>query len=308
MAREASDRGSRSIELEIEVAASAEAVWRALSDAEELKRWFPLDAGVEPGVGGTIWLSWGPGVEGGAPIRVWEPPARLGWAEQFPGAGPDDPPVELTVDFHIEARGGTTVVRLVHAGFGAGADWDDLYDGNAGGWSYFLRNLRYYLESRHAEPRRVVWNRTAYGATRADVWDRLLGPDGLGILPPGATPGAGERDGEARSGGAPIGVAPDTGVHSGPPRPGELREGDRFTLALMPGEGVGGTVWLFDPPYRFAGCLDLHGGAPIFVEMEGEHEGWNCGVWLSLYGDGRDYGDSLQRALDELAARVARAG
>jgi len=35
--------------------------------------------------------------------------------------------VKLAIDFHVEAQGGKTVVRLVQSGFGAGPDWDDLW-------------------------------------------------------------------------------------------------------------------------------------------------------------------------------------
>jgi hypothetical protein len=33
----------------------------------------------------------------------------------------------MAVDDHIEARGGATILRLVHSGFGKGADWDGEY-------------------------------------------------------------------------------------------------------------------------------------------------------------------------------------
>jgi uncharacterized protein YndB with AHSA1/START domain len=47
----------RVISKQIEIAAPPEAVWNALTDPEELKRWFPLDARVKPGPGGEIFLS-----------------------------------------------------------------------------------------------------------------------------------------------------------------------------------------------------------------------------------------------------------
>jgi hypothetical protein len=40
------------------------------------------------------------------------------------------------------------VLRVVHAGFGIGAEWDEEYDGTVRGWRYKLRGLRHYL-SRH---------------------------------------------------------------------------------------------------------------------------------------------------------------
>jgi len=50
----------RDLVVERRVRASAEAIWKALSEAEGLRRWFPLDARMKPVEGGTIWLStWG---------------------------------------------------------------------------------------------------------------------------------------------------------------------------------------------------------------------------------------------------------
>ncbi len=49
---------ARAVEREIEIDAPVGAVWKALTDAEELTRWFPLNAGVTPGVGGSVWMSW----------------------------------------------------------------------------------------------------------------------------------------------------------------------------------------------------------------------------------------------------------
>lgn len=43
----------RRIEKEIEINAPLEDVWKALTDANELARWFPLEARVTPGPGGT---------------------------------------------------------------------------------------------------------------------------------------------------------------------------------------------------------------------------------------------------------------
>ncbi len=80
------------LEYEIEIAAPVEAVWKALTDATELVRWFPLEAEVKPGVGGTIRLSWGPDYDGTAPISIWEPLRRFQWKEARPGTpqGPED--------------------------------------------------------------------------------------------------------------------------------------------------------------------------------------------------------------------------
>ena len=52
-------KGTRTQQHEIVIDAPLEAVWKAITDAEELTRWFVEEASVEPGVGGTIASSWG---------------------------------------------------------------------------------------------------------------------------------------------------------------------------------------------------------------------------------------------------------
>ena len=43
---------SRKVEKEITIAADADTVWRALSEGEQLRRWFTIDARVNPGPSG----------------------------------------------------------------------------------------------------------------------------------------------------------------------------------------------------------------------------------------------------------------
>ncbi len=66
---------TRSIETEFEIAAPVDAVWKALTDADELTNWFPLNARVKPGVGGSILMTWGEDLadcDHESLIRVWE--------------------------------------------------------------------------------------------------------------------------------------------------------------------------------------------------------------------------------------------
>ena len=50
---------SREVRKDVFIRQPPDIVWKALAEAEELARWFPLEARVTPGVGGSIWLSWG---------------------------------------------------------------------------------------------------------------------------------------------------------------------------------------------------------------------------------------------------------
>ena len=77
----AKEKATRAVEMEVEIAAAPDMVWKAISEGDEIRRWFAPEARVTPGVGGVIWLSWGGGVEGEGAIDIWEPGRRLRWIE-----------------------------------------------------------------------------------------------------------------------------------------------------------------------------------------------------------------------------------
>lgn len=147
----------KKFEKEIEIDATADDVWRALTDAEELKRWFPLDARVTPGVGGALWLSWGEGSDWETPIEVWEPSKHLRTVDTTPGKD-GAPPPRVAVDYIIESRGGKTVLRIVHSGFAADM-WDDEFDTLSSGWASFQANLKHYLERHRGQSRTLAFVR-----------------------------------------------------------------------------------------------------------------------------------------------------
>ena len=55
-------KSERRLEKEIEIAAPASEVWKALTESKELAKWFPLEARVTPGVGLKNFLVLGPGL------------------------------------------------------------------------------------------------------------------------------------------------------------------------------------------------------------------------------------------------------
>ena len=142
---------TRSIEVELSIRAPVEAVWKALTDADELRRWFPLDARTEPGESGTIAVAWGAAHQGVHRIKAWETQRHLQmtWFEptEMFGKRPDPPQdvvasvfekdpegaARLLVDYFLESRGGTTVLRLVHSGFSQDAQWDGDFDAHQRG-------------------------------------------------------------------------------------------------------------------------------------------------------------------------------
>ena len=55
----------RAFDFSLDLDATPDEVWRTLTEAEELVRWFPLEARVTPGRGGTMFWSWATPATGG---------------------------------------------------------------------------------------------------------------------------------------------------------------------------------------------------------------------------------------------------
>jgi len=167
---------TRSAEGQIEVDATAERVWQGLTDAGELVRWFPLDAKVEPGPGGSFYLSWLNEFAATMEIQVWDPPRHLRTAWTFHEEGPTQ-----VTDYYIEAKGGRTVVRAVTSGFPLDESWDGWVEGTNRGWAFELRSLKHYLERHAGEPRHVLYLRRRIPLSNQEAWTRLS--DDLELAP-----------------------------------------------------------------------------------------------------------------------------
>jgi uncharacterized protein YndB with AHSA1/START domain len=89
---------TRSLETEISLAASVEAVWEALTKAEELVRWFPLEAGESPD--DSLWMSWGDGFRFEGRASEVDPPRRFRFVHRQPPPGRD--PSSLMLDEFAE--------------------------------------------------------------------------------------------------------------------------------------------------------------------------------------------------------------
>jgi len=180
-----SEPTTRAVEATIEIDAPPEAVWRALTDARELERWFPLEARVEPGEGGTVFMSWKNEYQAESRITVWEPGLHLQITWGF-----TDEEKEITqfTDFHLEGAKGGTVLRVVTSGFPDDPAWDAWYEGTRQGWAYELVSLKRYLERYEGQDREVVYLRRRVGLTDRDAWTRLFGPGGLPERPLGSRP------------------------------------------------------------------------------------------------------------------------
>jgi uncharacterized protein YndB with AHSA1/START domain len=235
------------IDLRIEINAEVEAVWKALTEAEELTRWFPLQARVTPGTGGSIWASWGEPWAGEARIEGWEPNRHLRTVEPPPQPGGNP----LAVDYTLESRGGKTVLRLVHSGFGSGADWEEeYYESVSHGWPFMLASLRHYLQRHPGTPRRVAWPRIGVRLTVSQAWDRLMSAECF------LQQGSLDR----------------------------LDAGDRYEIEAATGDRFQGVVQFCHPPWGFSGTVENLNDSLLWVHIEKLASGPQIWIWLSTFG------------------------
>ncbi len=237
------ETGRRSVEATIELPQSPEEVWRAITDASEIVKWFCFEASIDGRPGGLVRLRWTDEFDWNYRIEQWEPGRRLRMVSPQQRA---DGPAVLALEWLLEGRGGGTVLRVVHSGFGNGAEWDAEVDGTNRGWYAELRNLRHYLARHPGARRNVAWllARTA-GRNAAALWEQVMGPQGL--VEEGSVGGVGE--------------------------------GDRYRIRAATGEVFEGKVLMNTPPTDFAGTVDRLNDGVLRYGWEGSF----TTLWLSTY-------------------------
>jgi uncharacterized protein YndB with AHSA1/START domain len=238
-------RTDRTVDLTIDIDATLEEVWRALTTGEGIARWFAPYATVTPGEGGSASIGWDPKEMWETAITVWEPQRRMQTASEMPSK--DGRMVRLAVDYYVEVHGGRVRVRLVHSGFDD-SSWDDYIDGLDAGWSFFLFNLKHSLERHRGVDRRQLFARFPTTA-RAGEDHPVFGAKGLRVRP----------------------------------AIGGLRPGDTCRLALGSFD-VDATVAVRQGSRTIAFVVPAWNDALLLVEREGMKETHQVGIWLSLYG------------------------
>jgi uncharacterized protein YndB with AHSA1/START domain len=207
----------RSAEYVVEIAAPSDAVWKAITDATELARWFPLTATVVPGVGGALTLRWRNIGMDHLPIFVWKPGRHLQVGMPHPGDRP-----HVIHDFTLEDHGAKTVLRLVAHGFDPDSEWDTFFDGVKRGWRYELQSLRHYLEHHRGQDRAVAWVRTPLPVDAERAWTTLFAAGGW---------------------------KPDAPIE-------HKRRGDHYSIAAPDGTVLTGAVVISEHPKDFTGTAD----------------------------------------------------
>jgi uncharacterized protein YndB with AHSA1/START domain len=132
---------------ELEISAPRERVWAALTEPEQLLRWFPdKRAEIDLRPGGAAVLEWDE-AKAEAVVDVVEPPGRFVFRWRPEGLGRPF----TTVSFKLEPieDGASTRLLLVESGFASLPDQIETQSqsGNDEGWAHELGELKEYLEA-----------------------------------------------------------------------------------------------------------------------------------------------------------------
>ena len=269
---------TRAFRMSLDLDATPDQVWRALTEAEELVRWFPTGARVTPGKGGRMLWSWGYGEDWVTTIDEWEPGKLLRLVQEearpYDAQGHPLPPGEveaarIAMEFTLETVQGKTRLRLVHSGFGQGAAWDAEVDGISEGWQAELRSLRHYLRRHRGRNRRAARGLVNTAVPRDAAWARLTGPGGYPLSP----------------------VSP--------------KEGEAFEVVTPGGRRYSGTVELNLPGVTLAGTVrELDDGWFRLLTWRDARGHTGVWAWLAAYTDDdravREFGEEAQAALERL--------
>ena len=123
------------------IKAPPERVFKALTEKQELERWFVQEAVVELMPGGTIHTNWAPGMGERGTVKEVKP-SRL-FSFSWEGAFSPSP---TTLTFRLTQEKDGTLLTLTHSGIGEGKGWEAYANiGNA--WSAHLKDLASWVET-----------------------------------------------------------------------------------------------------------------------------------------------------------------
>jgi uncharacterized protein YndB with AHSA1/START domain len=132
----------------IEIRAPREAVFRALTDADQLAMWMATTAESDPRAGGRFRYTFefddaAQNNEQSGEYLAVEPGERVALPWRFPFS-----PKATTVEYRLEATADTTRVSFSHRGFERGEPWDGARARFGPGWRAFLEGLKRWVEER----------------------------------------------------------------------------------------------------------------------------------------------------------------
>lgn len=129
--------------------ATPERVFKALTQKEELEKWFVQEAVIDLKPGGVIQTNWAPGMGEHGKVKEVKPPHlfRFTWEGQFS-------PSPTTLTFTLTKEKDGTLLTLTHSGIGTGAGWEAYtnMDQEDKGWEAHLKDLTSWIETGTCPP------------------------------------------------------------------------------------------------------------------------------------------------------------
>jgi uncharacterized protein YndB with AHSA1/START domain len=239
----------RTQELHVDIDAPIEAAWEAITTGPGLANWFaPMGEVSAPGLGATVTTGWSEEMVISAKVDAWEPMKHVRWLDESAWMGSG---TALAMDYHLETANGKTRVRLVQSAFGASDGWDDLFEGTKTGWTYFLYNLRVYVERHQGRTRRMISDRIEVAMPRQEFWRHLLSEAG-GLVVSGT---------------------------------GKVTAGESIQLRLP--TPVRGVVEVLVERQGLGVRIPDLADSLLFIELEGRGDKFSVGYWLSVYDEAR---------------------
>jgi len=239
----------RVLELEVEIEAPIEQVWKAISEGAHVAGWFAPEARVTgEGESRELGVRWPEMSEAwwSSRIAVWKPNEQLRLVDDSGMLGPG---TSIWVEYFLTTEKGRTRLRLVQSGFGESAGWEEFFEGTEAGWSYFLCNLRLYVQRHFGRARQMLNQRFEVTLGREVAWGRVLGAAG-GLVVAGGT---------------------------------ALQTGSVVGLSLGGAAPAKGVIEVLKPQRVVAFRIAELDDAMLLVELESGEESFHLGLWMSVY-------------------------
>jgi uncharacterized protein YndB with AHSA1/START domain len=146
----------------MEIQCQPETLWHALTEPAGVESWFAPDVRVSPGNGGSIWVSWGPGMEGESRITAWEPQQRFAYSMDQGGMEPN------TTEFAIQPEDGVCRLSVTQSGLAS----EEQLNAVTAPWGLFLHLLKHGCERPHSSAQNVTIFRYYEGPAH-HIWTAL---------------------------------------------------------------------------------------------------------------------------------------
>jgi uncharacterized protein YndB with AHSA1/START domain len=140
-------RKTRSIRQQFYIRAPPKKVFRAISDPDEITKWFLKDAQISTRKGGRYTFEWNGGYQHSG--RVLEFARGRSLTLTWPQFDGKEVIGDTKVRFTVEPKGKGALLKILHSGYQKQEKWVEPYAGTHAGWSYFVMNLKSVLEHGH---------------------------------------------------------------------------------------------------------------------------------------------------------------